>query len=313
MNPNEFLWVEKYRPKTISDCVLPDNLRDTFLDIIKSGEMQNLLLSGSAGSGKTTVAKALCDEMGLDWIFINASENGNIDTLRTTIKNFASTVSLTGAGKVVILDEADYLNPQSTMPALRGFIEEFSNNCRFILTCNFRNRIIEPLQSRCSGIEFKFSGADKPILAKRVFDRVSSILTSEKIAFAPKDVALLVAKYYPDFRRMIGEAQRNSGSGTLNIAGVSKTCSAEIVELMSHMKKKDYSAARRWIGNNIDLDPNQVFRALYDTLAENITKATIPAAVLIIADYQYKMAFSADPEICMAACVADLMVNVEFQ
>jgi DNA polymerase III delta prime subunit len=313
MSIQNLLWVEKYRPHKIEDCVLPESIRNTFHNIVKSNEIQNLLLCGGPGCGKTTVARALCQQMNLDHIFLNASENGNIDTLRTTVRNFASAVSLCGNRKVVILDEADYLNPQSTQPALRGFIEEFSSNCRFIFTCNFKNRIIEPLHSRCSIVEFNIPNKEKPQMAAAVMARVSSILDNEKIPYDRKVVAEVVMQFFPDFRRIINELQRYSVSGKIDSGILSSIKDSTYAELFAHMKSKNFSEVRKWVAANSDIDHSKFFRKIYDELNEQIDKSSIPSVVLILAEYQYRMAFSADHEICMAACMAEIMMNAQFR
>src|SRR5210317_693220 len=262
----DFLWVEKYRPRSIKECILPENLLKTFSDIVVAGEMPNMLLTGTAGLGKTTVARALCNELGLDYIIINGSEEGNIDTLRGKIKQFASSVSFTGGYKVVILDEADYLNPQSTQPALRGFIEEFHKNCRFILTCNFKNRIIEPLHSRFSNIEFRINNKDKPKLAAQLFERARFILAEQDIAYERAVIAELVNKHFPDNRKLINELQRYSVAGTID-AGVLVNISDEnLKSLTGHLKGKEFGEMRKWVVNNLDNDPVKIFRKIYDSL-----------------------------------------------
>ena len=309
----DFLWVEEYRPKTIDDCILPDSLKTLFTSFVQKGELSNLLLSGTSGIGKTTVAKALCEQLNCDWIMINGSEEGGIDVLRNKIKNFASTVSLSGGKKVVILDEADYLNPQSTQPALRGFVEEFHKNCRFILTCNFKNRIIEPLHSRFSNIEFKINPKDKPKLASRLFERAVFILKEQNINYEDKVLVELIKKHFPDFRKLINELQRYSVSGTID-AGILVNLSDENLKtLVSHLKNKEFSDMRKWVVNNLDNDPVRIFRKMYDTLYSNLEPSTIPHAVLIIADYQYKSAFVADQEINLVACLTELMSQVKFK
>ena len=309
----DFLWVEEYRPKTIDDCILPDSLKTLFTSFVQKGELSNLLLSGTSGIGKTTVAKALCEQLNCDWIMINGSEEGGIDVLRNKIKNFASTVSLSGGKKVVILDEADYLNPQSTQPALRGFVEEFHKNCRFILTCNFKNRIIEPLHSRFSNIEFKINPKDKPKLASRLFERAVFILKEQNINYEEKVLVELIKKHFPDFRKLINELQRYSVSGTID-AGILVNLSDENLKtLVSHLKNKEFSDMRKWVVNNLDNDPVRIFRKMYDTLYSNLEPSTIPHAVLIIADYQYKSAFVADQEINLVACLTELMSQVKFK
>lgn len=308
----DFLWVEKYRPTKVSDCVLPQSLKNTFSTLVSTGELPNMLFTGTAGVGKTTVAKALCKELDLDYIIVNGSEEGNIDTLRNKIKHFASTVSLQGGYKVVILDEADYLNPQSTQPALRGFIEEFSNNCRFILTCNFKNRIIEPLHSRCSVYEFAIPNSEKPAIASGIFKRVTEILRLEGVTFDQKIVATLVEKYFPDFRRVINELQRYSLSGTIDNGIFVNLSENNIKVLITHLKEKDFKGMRKWVVDNIDTEPAAIFRKIYDNLNAYIKPTSIPQTVVILADYQYKNAFVADHELNVVACMVELMANVEF-
>ena len=309
----DFLWVEEYRPKTIEDCILPDSLKTLFTSFIKKGELSNMLFSGTPGIGKTTVAKALCEELNCDWIMINGSEEGGIDVLRNKIKNFASTVSLSGGKKVVILDEADYLNPQSTQPALRGFVEEFHKNCRFILTCNFKNRIIEPLHSRFSNIEFKVNPKDKPKLASRLFERAIFILKEKNISYEDKVLVELITKHFPDFRKLINELQRYSVSGSIDAGILVNVSDENLKTLVSHLKNKEFSDMRKWVVNNLDNDPVKIFRKIYDTLYSNLEPSTIPHAVLIIADYQYKSAFVADQEINLVACLTELMSQVKFK
>ena len=309
----DFLWVEQYRPKTIDDCILPDSLKNLFSSFIKKGELSNMLFSGTPGIGKTTVAKALCEEMNCDWIMINGSEEGGIDVLRNKIKNFASTVSLSGGKKVVILDEADYLNPQSTQPALRGFVEEFHKNCRFILTCNFKNRIIEPLHSRFSNIEFKVNPKDKPKLASRLFERAVYILKEQNIDYEDKVLVELITKHFPDFRKLINELQRYSVSGAIDAGILVNVSDENLKTLVTHLKNKEFGDMRKWVVNNLDNDPVKIFRKIYDTLYTNLEPSTIPHAVLIIADYQYKSAFVADQEINLVACLTELMSQVKFK
>mgnify|MGYP001347609848 CR=1 FL=1 len=310
---SDFLWVEKYRPRTVSETILPDSMKEIFQKIVASGEVPNMLFTGTAGVGKTTVAKALCNELGVDFIMINGSEEGNIDTLRTKIKSFASTVSLSGGYKVVILDEADYLNPQSTQPALRGFIEEFANNCRFILTCNFKNRIIEPLHSRCSVYDFTIPKNEKPKIAATFYKRVVDILTAENVAFEPKAVATLVERYFPDFRRVLNECQRYSVVGKID-AGVLVNLSDENVKsLMGYLKEKDFKAMRGWVVDNIDTEPHVIFRKIYDSMVDYISPQSIPQIVIILADYQYKNAFVADHELNVVACLTEVMASAQWK
>lgn len=315
MSTNEFLWVEKYRPATIVDTVLPEKLKSVFSNIVQSGELPNMLFTGTAGLGKTTVAKALCNELDLDWIMINGSEEGNIDTLRTKIKRFASTVSLGGGYKVVILDEADYLNPQSTQPALRGFIEEFSNNCRFIMTCNFKNRIIEPLHSRCGVYEFNTSKKEMVDLCKQMMDRACEILQKEGVevtTMKKKGIAELIMRHAPDWRRVLNELQRAEISGIDNYA-VSDVGNNNYALLFKALKEKDFKKMRSWVTNNIDVDVTAIFRNIYDSMYDHVEPTSIPQLVLILADYQYKNAFVADHELNVVACMTEIMANVNFK
>ena len=308
---NEFLWVEKYRPQIIADIVMPSHIKATFEDIVSGGELHNMLLTGTAGLGKTTVAKALCNELDLDFLLINGSEEGNIDTLRNKIKQFASTVSLSGGYKVVILDEADYLNPQSTQPALRGFIEEFSGNCRFILTCNFKNRIIEPLHSRCSVIEFNIAKKDMPPLLSLFMKRVEYILDAEGVTYDKQVIADLIMKHMPDWRRVLNELQRYSTSGNIDTGILVSISETSINDLMLHIKHKDFKRMRQWVADNMDTEPASIFRKIYDSMYEYINPKSIPQLVLILADYQYKNAFVADHELNLVACLTEIMAGVE--
>jgi DNA polymerase III delta prime subunit len=310
---SDFLWVEKYRPRTIEQTILPRSLKETFEQIVTTGELPNMLFTGTAGVGKTTVARALCNELDIDYILINGSEEGNIDTLRNKVKQFASTVSLQGGIKVVILDEADYLNPQSTQPALRGFIEEFANNCRFILTCNFKNRIIEPLHSRCSVYDFAIPNNKKPELAGTFFKRATDILQSEDVEFVPDVVAQLITKHFPDWRRVLNELQRYSVSGKIDAGLLVDLADTNIKTLMQTLKEKDFKGMRQWVVNNIDTEPQAIFRKIYDSMNEYINPQSIPQLVLILADYQYKNAFVADHELNVVACMTEVMANVEFK
>ena len=310
---NEFLWVEKYRPSKIDECVLPTSLKKVFNEMVSTEQLPNMLFSGTAGVGKTTVAKALCNELGLDYIIINGSEEGNIDTLRGKIKQFASSVSLQGGYKVVILDEADYLNPQSTQPALRGFIEEFSNNCRFIMTCNFKNRIIEPLHSRCSVYEFAIPNDQKPAIAGMFFKRLMDILTAENVAFDKAVLAQLVERYFPDWRRVLNECQRYSVSGSIDAGVLVNLGDNNVKSLMEKLKGKDFKGMRQWVVNNIDTEPQAIFRAVYDKMADNLQPQSIPQVVLILAYYQYKNAFVADHEMNVVACMTEIMAGAEWK
>lgn len=308
-----FLWVEKYRPQKIDDCVLPESLKNTFKEYINKGELPNFLLCGTAGTGKTTVAKALCNEIGAEYMFINGSEESGIDVLRTKIKSFASSVSLTDAKKVVILDEADYLNPNSTQPALRAFIEEFSNNCRFILTCNFKNRIIEPLHSRCAVIEFKIDNAEKKKIIVDFFKRTTQILKQENIEFEQQVVAELVTKYFPDFRRILNELQRYSVSGKIDTGILVNVSEESYKGLIKLMKEKDFTEVRKWVGKNSDTDSVALFRQLYDSATAVMEPASIPQMILVLAEYQYKAAFVADHELNIMAAMTEIMANCKFK
>ncbi len=310
---NEYLWVEKYRPQTIEDTILPVALKDTFRQILKNKELPNLLFTGTAGVGKTTVAKAICNELDLDYLLINGSEEGNIDTLRHKIKQFASTVSLQGGYKVVILDEADYLNPQSTQPALRGFIEEFSNNCRFIMTCNFKNRIIEPLHSRCSVVEFNVKKNDLAELCSSFMARVTTILNSEQCGYDEPVIAELIMKHMPDWRRVLNELQRYSLSGNIDSGILVNIQEVSLNNLMSAMKDKNFKQMRQWVTDNIDVEPAALFRKIYDNMYEYVEPQSIPQLVLILADYQYKNSFVADHELNMVACCTEIMAGVNFK
>lgn len=308
---DQFLWVERYRPRRLADCILPADQRSMFEQFVEKGEIPNMLLCGGAGMGKTTVARALCEEIGADYIVINGSMNGNIDTLRTDILAFASTVSFTGGIKVVILDEADYLNPNSTQPALRNFMEEFSKNCRFILTCNFKNRIIAPLHSRTTVVEFKIPSADKPKIAAGFFKRALEILKTENIEADPKSVAKLVERHFPDYRRILNELQRYSSSGKIDEGILVNIKEANVKDLVDSLKEKDFKKMRQWVVNNIDADPQTIFRLLYDQLTEQVKQ--VPQLVLLLADYQYKAAFVADAEINLVACLTEIMAACEFK
>ena len=310
---NEFLWSEKYRPQKIADCVLPEEIKKVFKDYITKGELPTFLLSGSAGVGKTTVAKALCDEIGADYLFINGSDEGrSIDILRTTIRSFASTVSLTDAKKMIIIDEADYMNANTIQPALRGFIEEFSSNCRFIFTCNFPNRIIEPLRSRCTNIAFKVEKEDKPKLASQFYKRTLEVLKNEGIEYDQKVVAELVTKHFPDFRRVLNELQSYSVSGKIDSGILVNMSEESFKELIKLLRDKNFTEVRKWIGKHSDTDSTALFRNLYDTASAVMQPQSIPELVLIIAGYQYKAAFVADHEINTMACLTEIMRDCKF-
>ena len=308
---DEFLWVEKYRPRNIEDCVLPADIKQTFFDI--EDEIPNMILSGTAGTGKTTVAKALCEMHGCDYILINGSEESGIDVLRTKIKNFASTVSLQGGNKVVILDEADYLNAQSTQPALRGFIEEFHKNCRLIFTCNYKNRLIAPLHSRCTVIDFKIPPTERPRLASVFMARLMMILDAEGVKWNSEVLQELVMRHFPDFRRTINELQRYSVSGSIDVGILSNIADESINELLSHIKTKRFTDMRKWVAQNVDNDPVRLFRNIYDKLYDVLEPQSIPQAVIIIADYSYKSAFVVDQEVNTVACLTELMMECRWK
>ena len=313
---SDYLWVEKYRPKKIKDCLLTDDLKKTFQEFVNQGEIPNLLLSGTSGTGKTTVARALCDELGADYILINGSDEGRqIDTLRNKVKNFASTVSLTEQSnhKVVIIDEADYMNPESVQPALRNFIETFYNNCRFIFTCNYKNKILPALHSRCTVIDFRIENGDKVKTATDFMSRLDKILKDEEVEFEKKVLAELIQKYFPDFRRTINELQRYSVRGKIDsgiLFSLSETNNKELIQVL---KQKRFNDMRKWVVQNLDKEPSSLFTGVYDILYQYLTPQSIPQAVLIIAGYQYKSAFVADQEINMVACLTEIMANCKFK
>ena len=310
---SNLLWVEKFRPDNIDDCVLPVEIKNVLNNIVNTGEVPNLLLFGTSGIGKTTVAKALCNQLGCDWLMINGSNEGRmIDTLRTTITNYASTVSFSGGKKIIIIDEADYMNRESVQPAMRGLIEEFSNNCRFIFTCNYKNKILPALHSRCSVIDFRIRREDKPELAQKFSEVATKILDSEGIKYKPDVVAKLVVRYFPDFRRVLNELQNNAVSGKIDASILDASSNENFNQLVGFLKEKDFSEMRKWVAQNIDNDHVGLYRQVYDSLFSNIKKQSIPDAVLIIADYSYKSAFVADQEVNMVACLTELMMNSEF-
>jgi DNA polymerase III delta prime subunit len=305
------LWTEKYRPKTVDDCILPERLKKPFQEYVNQKTIPNLLLSGGPGVGKTTVAKALCNEIGCDYLVINGSDESGIDTFRVKIKNYASSMSLSGGRKVIIIDEADYLNPNSTQPALRNAIEEFAGNCSFVFTCNYKNRIIEPLHSRCAVIEFGLKNGEKAKMASAFFKRIQSILQSESVDYDDAVIAELIKKHFPDFRRVLNELQRYSQFGKIDTGILSQIGDVSISELVKNIKEKDFSSIRKWVASN-EIDSNTLYRKLYDAMYEFIKPQSIPEAVVILAGYQYKAAFVADQEINTVACLTELMVSCEF-
>ena len=309
---NEVLWVEKYRPHTIADCILPDEYKATFQSYVDRKEIPHLLLCGGPGVGKTTVAKALCDEVGCDYLFINGSDESGIDTFRVKIKNYASSMSMSGGKKVIIIDEADYLNPNSVQPAMRAAMEEFAHNCTFIMTCNYKNRIIEPLHSRCAVIEFKIRSEDKPKIAAQFMKRAATILKKEEIPFEPPVLAELVKKYFPDYRRVLNELQRYSLHGKIDSGILSNVADVSINALVEALKEKNFSAMRKWVAENGNDDAIRIYRKIYDNLYDIMDKSSIPNAVVILARYQYQDAFVADKELNMVACLTEVMSECSF-
>ena len=305
------LWTEAHRPKTIEECILPERLKKPFQEYVNSEKIPHLLLSGGAGVGKTTVAKAMCNQIGADYIMINGSDESGIDVFRTKIKDFASSMSFTGGRKVIIIDEADYLNPNSTQPALRNAMEEFASNCSFIFTCNFKNRIIDPLHSRCAVVDFTLKNDEKTKMAAQFFKRIQSILQSENVEYEDKVIAELIKKHFPDFRRILNELQRYSQFGKIDVGILAQIGDVSIAEITKHLKNKDFGAIRKWVAT-ADFDAATLYRKLYDSLYEVLQPQSIPQAVIILADYQYKQAFVADAEINTVACLTELMVSVEF-
>ena len=312
---NDFLWVEKYRPKTIEECILPEQTKKTFLNFLDKGEVPNLLLAGPAGCGKTTVAKALCNQLGVDVYVINGSDEGRfLDTVRNNAKNFASTVSLTSESKhkVIIIDEADNTTPDVQL-LLRASIEEFSGNCRFIFTCNYKNKIIEPLHSRCAVVEFGIHGKLKQEIAAAFFGRLVDILKQEKVEADKKVLAELINKHFPDWRRVLNECQRYSVGGKIDSGILAHFSDVKVNDLIKNLKEKNFAEVRKWGVNNLDNDPSVLLRRIYDSLYTSLVPSSIPAAVLILAKYQYQIAFVADQEINMLACLTEIMVECEFK
>jgi DNA polymerase III delta prime subunit len=310
---DQVLFVEKYRPKTIADCILPEQLKNTFQQYVDKKEIPNLIFAGSAGVGKTTVAKAMCDEIGADYIMINGSDESGIDTLRTKIKGFASTVSLIGGRKVIIIDEADYLNPNSTQPAFRGVIEEFASNCSFIFTCNYKNRIIQPIHSRCSVIDFKLQNGQRAKMATLLLKRVKEILKIEGVDFDEKVLAEVITKYFPDYRRVLNELQRYSVSGKIDVGILSTMTDVKLNELVEGLRDKNFKEVRKWVGTNSDNDANKIFREIYDKMYDILKPETIPLAVVLIGKYQYQSAFVVDQEINLMAFLTEMMIDCEFK
>ena len=311
-NSTEALWVERYRPHTIADCILPEEYKSTFQSYVDRKEIPHLLLCGGPGVGKTTVAKALCDEIGCDYLMINGSDESGIDTFRVKIKNYASSMSLGGGKKVIIIDEADYLNPNSTQPAMRAAMEEFAHNCTFIMTCNYKNRIIEPLHSRCAVIEFKLRKEDRPKMAAGFMKRAAEILAAEKIPFDKAVLVEVVKKHFPDYRRVLNELQRYSVSGKIDAGILTSIADVSLNELVTSLKDQNFSAMRKWVADFGSDDPARIYRKIYDSLYDVMDKSTIPNAVLILAKYQYQAAFVADQELNLTACLTEMMVECKF-
>jgi replication factor C small subunit len=310
---SEYLYVEKYRPHKIEDCILPDRLKKVFQEYVTKGDIPNLMLTGTAGCGKTTVAKAMCEEIGCNFLFINSSDERGIDTLRTKIKGYASTVSLTGGRKVIILDEADYLTPEA-QAGLRGAIEEFSENCSFIFTCNFKARLIDALHSRCSVIDFALKGDEKAKMAAQMFKRLANILTEESITYDKDVLGKIVQRYFPDYRRTLNELQRYSTSGNIDAGVLSQVESVrKLDDLIKALKEKDFSTMRKWVVNNSDIDQSRIFRSIYDNLCTYLKPESVPQAVVNLAKYQYQAAFVADQELNLVACLTELMVDCEMK
>ena len=312
---SNFIWVEKYRPQTIDECILPNNIKKTFNDFLNKGEIPNMLLAGPPGVGKTTVAKALCNELGVDYYVINGSDEGRfLDTVRNNAKTFASTVSLSSEAKhkVIIIDEADNTGNDVQL-LLRAFIEEFAGNCRFIFTCNYKNKILEPLHSRCAVVEFGIKGKEKVQIASQFFKRLNNILEKEKIETDKKVLVELINKHFPDWRRILNECQRYSVSGKIDSGILAAFSDVAVDDLIKNLKAKNFPKVRKWVNNNMDNDTSVLFRRIYDALYESLVPNTIPAAVLVIAKYQYQMAFVADQEINMLACLTEIMLECEFK
>lgn len=309
---DEYLWVEKYRPKSVSDCILPDRIKKVFQSYVDTTNIPNLMLTGSAGVGKTTVAKAMCEEIGLNYLFINSSEERGIDMLRTKIRGYASTISLTGGRKVIILDEADYLTPDA-QAALRGAVEEYSDNCSFIFTCNFKSRLLDALHSRCSVIDFSLKADEKPRMAAQLFQRLSNILTNEKVEYDKQVLIKIVEKFFPDYRRTLNELQRYSSGGSIDAGTLAQISDVrKIADLVGYLKESNFAEMRKWVVTNSDIEPSRIYRKVYDSLYEYFKPASIPQAVVILARYQYQSAFVADQEINLVACLTEIMVDCEY-
>lgn len=311
-NPEQFLWCEKYRPQTVEDCILPARLKKPFEEYVQQKQIPNLMLAGSAGCGKTSIAKALCNDVGCDYLMINGSDESGIDTFRGKIKNYASSMSLSGGRKVIIIDESDYVNPNSTQPALRSAIEEFASNCSFIFTCNYKTKIIEPLHSRCAVIDFTLKNDEKAKMAGLFFKRVQSILKNENVEYDDKVVAEVIKKHFPDFRRVLNELQRYAQFGKIDVGILAQVGNVQIDEVVKFMRDKDFTSLRKWVATS-GVDSNTVFRQVYDSLYTILKPQSIPEAVIILANYQYRQSFCVDQEINLMACLTELMVSAEFK
>ena len=308
----QYLWTEKYRPRKVDDCILPEYLKKTFNEYVAQGNVPNLLLTGGPGVGKTTAAKAMCNEIGCDFMVINGSDERGIDTLRVKIKQYASSVSFAGGRKVIIIDEADYLTPEA-QAAMRGAIEEFAINCSFIFTCNYKSRLIEAIHSRCSVIEFKLQNGEKVKMATALMKRVEGILEAEEVKYDKRVIAEVIQKHFPDYRRVLNELQRYATNGAIDVGILSQIAEVSIKELIGFLKAKDFSSMRKWVAINSDMDHVKLYRSIYDNLYEILKPQSIPQAVIVLGEYQYKAAFVADPEINTVACLSTIMVECEFQ
>jgi DNA polymerase III delta prime subunit len=307
----QFLWTEKYRPKTVEDCILPERLKVPFQEYVNQKQIPNLLLTGGAGVGKTTIAKAMCNEIGCDYMVINGSDENGVDVIRVKVKNYASSMSFSGGRKVIIIDEADYLSPNA-QACLRNAIEEFAVNCSFIFTCNYKAKIIDPLHSRCAVIDFAMKNGEKQKMASAFFKRIQSVLETEKVEYDDKVIVELVKKHFPDFRRVINELQRYAQLGKIDVGILSQIGDISLTQIVKHMKEKDFTSVRKWAAT-AEIDPTMFFRKLYDNLYEILKPSSIPGVVIVLADYQYKQAFVADQEINLVACLTQIMADGEFK